>query len=113
LNNFFMQSHAGIQGTSRPSHYYVLYDDNNFSPDDIQQLTYNLCYTYAICTRSVSIVTPAYYAHRVAARATAHTTEWDLETEASSSVAEGSVSKFDDYKLLPVHERINGSMYFM
>ncbi|XP_057955824.1 protein argonaute 5-like [Malania oleifera] len=67
--DFYLNSHAGIQGTSRPAHYHVLYDENKFSADDLQILTNNLCYTYARCTRSVSIVPPAYYAHLAAFRA--------------------------------------------
>ncbi|KAJ3210544.1 hypothetical protein HDU67_005209 [Dinochytrium kinnereticum] len=67
--DFFLNSHAGIQGTSRAAHYHVLYDENNFSPDDLQQFTYNLCYLYARATRSVSLVPATYYAHLVAARA--------------------------------------------
>ncbi|CAL5213279.1 unnamed protein product [Lathyrus oleraceus] len=60
--DFYLNSHAGIQGTSRPTHYHVLYDENKFTADQLQSLTNNLCYTYARCTRSVSIVPPAYYA---------------------------------------------------
>ncbi|KAL6204924.1 hypothetical protein ACLB2K_022191 [Fragaria x ananassa] len=67
--DFYLNSHAGIQGTSRPAHYHVLYDENSFSADSLQVLTNNLCYTYARCTRSVSIVPPVYYAHLVAFRA--------------------------------------------
>ncbi|GAB2268808.1 argonaute 1B [Dionaea muscipula] len=67
--DFYLCSHAGIQGTSRPAHYHVLWDENNFSADELQSLTNNLCYTYARCTRSVSIVPPAYYAHLAAFRA--------------------------------------------
>nr|CDM81779.1 unnamed protein product [Triticum aestivum] len=67
--DFFLCSHAGIKGTSRPAHYHVLRDDNNFSADDLQSLTNNLCYTYASCTRSVSTAPPAYYAHKLAFRA--------------------------------------------
>ncbi|KAK6161445.1 hypothetical protein DH2020_004826 [Rehmannia glutinosa] len=53
--DFYLCSHAGIQGTSRPAHYHVLWDENNFTADGIQSLTNNLCYTYARCTRSVSV----------------------------------------------------------
>lgn len=67
--DFYLCSHAGIQGTSRPAHYHVLWDENNFTADALQSLTNNLCYTYARCTRSVSIVPPAYYAHLAAFRA--------------------------------------------
>ncbi|GAA0149641.1 translation initiation factor [Lithospermum erythrorhizon] len=67
--DFYLCSHAGIQGTSRPAHYHVLWDENNFTADGMQSLTNNLCYTYARCTRSVSVVPPAYYAHLAAFRA--------------------------------------------
>uniref|UniRef100_A0A914RZ43 Piwi domain-containing protein n=1 Tax=Parascaris equorum TaxID=6256 RepID=A0A914RZ43_PAREQ len=32
------------QGTSRPSHYHVLWDDNNLTADELQQLTYQMCH---------------------------------------------------------------------
>ncbi|KAJ1701044.1 hypothetical protein LUZ63_000823 [Rhynchospora breviuscula] len=67
--DFYLCSHAGIQGTSRPTHYHVLFDENGYSADAIQVMTNNLCYTYARCTRSVSVVPPAYYAHLAAFRA--------------------------------------------
>ncbi|WOK93958.1 protein argonaute MEL1-like [Canna indica] len=78
--DFFLCSHAGIQGTSRPTHYHVLYDENYFPADALQILTNNLCYTYARCTRSVSVVPPAYYAHLAAFRARSY-----LETEVSDA----------------------------
>ncbi|XP_060171166.1 protein argonaute 1-like [Lycium barbarum] len=82
--DFYLCSHAGIQGTSRPAHYHVLWDENNFTADALQSLTNNLCYTYARCTRSVSIVPPAYYAHLAAFRA-----RFYMEPETSDS---GSVT---------------------
>ncbi|GMN68415.1 hypothetical protein TIFTF001_037469 [Ficus carica] len=67
--DFYLNSHAVTQGTSRPAHYHVLFDENKFTADALQVLTNNLCYTFARCTRSVSIVPPAYYAHLIAFRA--------------------------------------------
>ncbi|XP_039779696.1 protein argonaute 1C-like isoform X1 [Panicum virgatum] len=84
--DFYLCSHAGIKGTSRPAHYHVLWDENNFSADGLQTLTNNLCYTYARCTRSVSIVPPAYYAHLAAFRARFY---MEPETSDSGSMASG------------------------
>jgi len=39
-HDFYLMSHCGVQGTSKPSHYHMLWDDNNFTADEIQQLTY-------------------------------------------------------------------------
>ncbi|KAJ7061541.1 argonaute-like protein [Mycena amicta] len=44
--DFYLQSHAGILGTSRPSHYSVLYDENNLSPDALQSLSFALCHVH-------------------------------------------------------------------
>ncbi|KAI6651806.1 Protein argonaute-2 [Oopsacas minuta] len=68
---------VGIQGTSHPSHYHVLWDENNFTADELQSLTYQLCHTYVVCTRSVSIPAHAYYAHLVAFRGRYHLMERD------------------------------------
>ena len=57
----------------------MLWDDNNFKADELQALTYQLCYTYVTCTRSVSIPAPAYYAHLVAFRARFHLIERERE----------------------------------
>ncbi|KAF8920790.1 Piwi domain-containing protein, partial [Mucidula mucida] len=70
--DWYLQSHAGILGTSRSGHYTVLHDDNNFGADAIQKLSYTLCHTYARSTRAVSIPTPVYYAHLVCAKAKLH-----------------------------------------
>ncbi|KAI8610686.1 Piwi domain-containing protein [Chytriomyces sp. MP71] len=67
--DFYLTSHPGMQGTSKAAHYHVLYDNNNFDADTLQEITYRLCYNFARSTRAVSIVPPAYYAHLVAARA--------------------------------------------
>ena len=72
LWEFFLCSHAGLQGTSRPARYVVVHNDLTLSNDDLQIFTHALCHTFARCTRSVSIATPAYYAHLVAFRARFH-----------------------------------------
>ena len=49
--DFYLVSHEGIQGTSRPCHYHVLWDDSNFHADDLETLAYYLCHLYSRCTR--------------------------------------------------------------
>lgn len=88
--DFYLCSHQGIQGTSRPSHYHVLWDDNRFEADELQQLTYQLCHTYVRCTRSVSIPAPAYYAHLVAFRSRYHLVEKEHDSGEGSHFGEGS-----------------------
>jgi hypothetical protein len=40
--DFFLQAHAGIKGTARPAHYYVVYDQNKFTADGLQSLVSSL-----------------------------------------------------------------------
>ncbi|XP_019705740.1 protein argonaute 1A isoform X1 [Elaeis guineensis] len=104
--DFYLCSHAGIQGTSRPAHYHVLWDENKFTADALQSLTNNLCYTYARCTRSVSIVPPAYYAHLAAFRARFYL---EPETSDSGSMASGAVAGRGAPGSAPRSTRVPGS----
>ncbi|XP_078148835.1 protein argonaute MEL1-like [Carex rostrata] len=109
--DFYLCSHAGIQGTSRPTHYHVLYDENNFTADGLQTLTNNLCYTYARCTRSVSIVPPAYYAHLAAFRARYYM-EAD-QSDASTSIGDRSRENPVPIRVLPkTKENVKNVMFY-
>lgn len=43
--------HCQLQGTSRPTHYHVLLDENRFTADEIQTLTYRLCFLQCRATK--------------------------------------------------------------
>ena len=107
--DFYLCSHQGIQGTSRPSHYHVLWDDNKFSADELQRITYQLCHTYVRCTRSVSIPAPSFYSHLVALRA-----RYYLGQREADPGSEGSdVASFTSMeRAVNVHEKTNDVMYF-
>ncbi|KAF2800170.1 Piwi-domain-containing protein [Melanomma pulvis-pyrius CBS 109.77] len=66
--DFYLMAHQGLQGTAKPAHYVVIKDENKFAADELQNLTHNLCYTFARATRAVSICPPAYYADLVCER---------------------------------------------
>uniref|UniRef100_A0A915CI33 Uncharacterized protein n=1 Tax=Parascaris univalens TaxID=6257 RepID=A0A915CI33_PARUN len=70
--DFYLCSHFGIQGTSRPTRYHVLWDDSKFTSDELQAITFSMCHMYGRCARSVSIPAPVYYADLVATRARCH-----------------------------------------
>ncbi|XP_020290691.1 protein argonaute-4-like isoform X3 [Pseudomyrmex gracilis] len=66
--DFYLVSHASIQGTARPTKYRCICNDSNFDENQIEELTYYLCHMYARCTRAVSYPAPTYYAHLAAYR---------------------------------------------
>ncbi|PNS16428.1 Protein argonaute [Sphaceloma murrayae] len=67
--DFFLQAHAGLQGTVRPARYTVLHDELAMGPDGLQKMTHTLCYLFNRATRAVSVAPPAYYADLLAERA--------------------------------------------
>ena len=67
--DFYLCSHIAIQGTSRPCHYHVLWDDSDFTANELQSFSYQLCHMFWRCNRSVSYPAPTYYAHHDAAHA--------------------------------------------
>lgn len=85
--DFYLCTNAGIHGTSHPSRYQVLEDDNWFTADELQLLTYQLCHIYVRCTHSVSIPSTAYYAQLVAFRARYHLVDKDHDTVEGSHVS--------------------------
>ncbi|KAL0887394.1 hypothetical protein Bca101_011377 [Brassica carinata] len=67
-NDFYLCAHAGMIGTTRPTHYHVLYDEIGFSTDDLQELVHSLSYVYQRSTTAISVVAPICYAHLAAAQ---------------------------------------------
>ncbi|WLF80358.1 hypothetical protein PVL30_004135 [Lodderomyces elongisporus] len=66
--DFYIQSQQALQGTGIPAHYYVLHDENSYTSDEIQRITYNLCHTFGRATKSVKVVPAAYYADLLCTR---------------------------------------------
>ena len=101
--DYFLNSHEGIQGTSRPAHYTLLLDEHGFTADEIYLLTYFLCHTYVKSTRSISIPSPVKYADLTAFRSRIHLKASNfahLELPSSSS------SEDQHNRQTAIHERI-------
>ncbi|PAV23570.1 argonaute [Pyrrhoderma noxium] len=113
--DFYLQSHAGILGTSRSSHYIVVTDENNFSADNLQNYCFALCHIYARATRSVSIPAPVYYADILCSQ-TAYHFPPDMNFTDENSEVDG---EFDlelwRNAFQPLHQRLymNTPMYFL
>lgn len=70
--DMYLCSHKAIQGTARPTHYHILMDEANVSPDEFQKLLYEHSYQYQRATTPVSLFPAVYYAHIASNRARAH-----------------------------------------
>ncbi|CAH7684867.1 Piwi domain-containing protein, partial [Phakopsora pachyrhizi] len=65
LYNFFLQSQAGVKGTSCPTRYIPLHDKTNYTVNDLQNIANSLCSGFQRATRSVQIEKFTYYANLV------------------------------------------------
>jgi len=118
-NDFYLQSHAAIQGTPRSAHYIVLHDEIfNNDMQKIQELAFTLCHVYAKATRSVSIPAPVYYADLVCSRGVFHMSPeaYNLQFDDSASSASGG-SSFDlnmwRSAFKDVNRFLGSKMYFL
>ncbi|CAM8927174.1 unnamed protein product [Rhodiola kirilowii] len=118
--DFYLCSHQGLLGTSKPTHYHVLLDDHGFSSDDLQKFIYYLCFTFARCTKPVSLVTPVYYADLVAYRGRMYY-EALQSFQSPASMASSSSSRSSasvttvsfNPNLMKLHGNLENSMFFI
>ncbi|XP_057740608.1 protein argonaute 4A-like [Arachis stenosperma] len=111
-NDFYMCSHAGMIGTTRPTHYQVLHDEIGFSADDLQEIVHSLSYVYQRSTTAISIVAPVCYAHLAAAQM-AQFIKFDELSETSSSHGGTTISGAVHVPQLPLlHQDVANSMFF-
>ncbi|NP_001352995.1 Protein argonaute 18 [Zea mays] len=103
--DFFLCSQSGgIKGPRRPVRYLVLRDDNNFTADELQALTNNLCYTYSGGNRSLSVAPPAYYAQKLAHRARVYLAKG---SDNNAAAANGGRKQIPEIK-----NELKGSMFY-
>jgi eukaryotic translation initiation factor 2C len=104
--DFYLLSHQGLLGTSRPTRYHVLWDDSDYSMNEIQTLAYFLCYMFVRCNRSVKIPAPTYYSHWAAKRAEILSKGWGEAYYGDIAGLNRELMKREDLdcgKLYPMH----------
>ncbi|KAG6860668.1 hypothetical protein C0995_008856 [Termitomyces sp. Mi166 len=83
--DFYLQAHAGLQGTVKATHYTVIYDENLFTADEIQRGTHDTSYLYARATKAVSLIPPAYYADLACERGRCYLNDFLVDDKTSTS----------------------------
>ncbi|KVH87597.1 Argonaute/Dicer protein, PAZ [Cynara cardunculus var. scolymus] len=113
-NDFYMCAHAGMIGTTRPTHYHILYDEIGFSADDLQELVHSLSYVYQRSTTAISVVAPICYAH-LAATQVSQFIKYEDHSETSSShggTGVTSAGAVPFVQLPKLQENVCNSMFF-
>ncbi|XP_078152182.1 protein argonaute 4A-like isoform X2 [Carex rostrata] len=111
--DFYMCSHKGAIGTTRPTHYHVLLDQVGFSADDLQELVHSLSYVYQRSTTAISVVAPICYAHLAATQVGQFMKFDDYQSDTSSSQGGHSSGGGAPVPELPrLHEKVRSSMFF-
>ncbi|KAL5215474.1 hypothetical protein ABZP36_006875 [Zizania latifolia] len=103
--DFYMCAHAGMIGTTRPTHYHVLHDEIGFSPDDLQELVHSLSYVYQRSITAISVVAPICYAHLAAAQVGTFLKFEDMSDASSSQGGHTSVGSVPVPELPRLHEK--------
>ena len=127
--DFFLQAHAAIQGTARPAHYYVVFDQIfrdmklpaqfTTAADALEDLTHNMCYLFGRATKAVSICPPAYYADLVCTRARCYLSSLfdpsPLSSPDTSSVATSAAgaAQTPDSSLVTIHPNVKDAMFYV
>ncbi|KAJ2157111.1 hypothetical protein GGF46_004729 [Coemansia sp. RSA 552] len=116
--SFYLVSHTALCGTAKPVYFMVLHDDSEFAPEALVRLTYHLGYAYPIISRSATMPASLYYAHRLSNKGRLQIDQ-PFDTlphfAGSSSSRSGRSKKTKPVKphLVPVHQDIENTMYFM
>ncbi|GAA5954891.1 hypothetical protein JCM3765_007803 [Sporobolomyces pararoseus] len=89
--DFYLASHQGIKGTTRPTRYLVLTDDNQLTADDVQEFVNHSAHMFQRCTRAVSLPASVYYADVIGHRVRGWLNAGGNNHDGASSIGVGGV----------------------
>uniref|UniRef100_A0A7N6AL22 Piwi-like protein 2 n=1 Tax=Anabas testudineus TaxID=64144 RepID=A0A7N6AL22_ANATE len=64
--DFYLMAHNIRHGCGLPTHYIMLYNTANLTPDHLQRLTYKMCHLYWNWPGTIRVPAPCKYAHKLA-----------------------------------------------
>lgn len=96
-----------LKGTTKPCHYYILHDENEFNNEKIILLSHYLCHIYERSTTAVSYPAPTYYADLCAERARQY-----LTNEIRINLYPLTNSTVQTYPI-KVHDNFTDKMFFI
>jgi hypothetical protein len=129
--DFYMQPHAAIQGTARPGHYIVLFDQIfrscyqqtsslplgcNSIQDALELITLGMSYTFGRATKGISLCSPARYVDLACDRARIYLKNL-FESDGTSTV--DSLSEEEAVRLaqlqekVKIHKNLENSMFYI
>lgn len=93
-----------LKGTARTPKYTVLYDDYNFKMEQLENITYHLCYGHQIVFMPTSLPSPVYIALRYAERGRMLYQQWRFDCLSLVDCTEGLI---DFFKPLPCFSKFS------
>ncbi|CAF1253033.1 unnamed protein product [Didymodactylos carnosus] len=112
--SFFLNSHKALQGTNKPALYHVLHDEIGFTADEIQLLTYYLCYSDPRSSTSEAIPSVTHQADLAASKARSLFADTDLSTNDGYAVDALENPTLEDIRveMLRVHADMENTPHF-
>ncbi|CAF1151082.1 unnamed protein product [Adineta steineri] len=109
-HDFYLNSHSTYRGVNRPPLYHVLLDEIGFTADELQLLTYHLCFTDARSSASEAIPSVAHQASIAALNARDLFCNDDV-TEQDYHMKDTTINDLA-YEMLNVHENLKNLPVF-
>jgi len=94
--DFYLQAHAGLQGSVKATHYTVVYDESSLGADEIQKGTHDASYLYARATKAVSLIPPAYYADLACERGRCYLNDFLVDDQTTVSGGSGRFNRDEE-----------------
>ncbi|KAF9652530.1 Piwi-domain-containing protein [Thelephora ganbajun] len=115
LFDFNLQAHSGLQGQVRPTHYVIIYDENRFNADVMQQGTHHFSYQYVRATKAVSLVPPAYYADLACERARCYLNRYFVSKDNKGKGKRTKEQVLEDAKKEwpGIHDNLKNTMFYI